>query len=126
MRYSSHGRHRHRWFADRSASGMSGANVKALVRAPGKTIFPAGVTEIVGDLTNISAMRSALSSVRTLYLLNAVVPDEVTQALITLTLAHEAGIERDVNFSRTRHRSMNRLRCSDGFTPDRYQSSMHR
>jgi hypothetical protein len=32
----------------------------------------------------------------------------------------------NVTFSRARRRSMNGLRCSDGFTPDRYQSSMHR
>jgi hypothetical protein len=30
----------------------------------------------------------------------------------------------NVTFSRARRRSMNGLRCSDGFTPDRYQSSM--
>jgi hypothetical protein len=33
------------------------------------------------------AMRNALSGVSTLFLLNAVVPDEVTQALIALNLA---------------------------------------
>jgi uncharacterized protein YbjT (DUF2867 family) len=33
------------------------------------------------------------------FLLNAVTPDEVTQALITLNLAREAGIERIVYFS---------------------------
>ncbi|GHD12431.1 NmrA family transcriptional regulator [Tianweitania populi] len=35
----------------------------------------------------------------TLFLLNAVVPDEFTQALIALNLAHEAGIERMVYLS---------------------------
>jgi uncharacterized protein YbjT (DUF2867 family) len=44
-------------------------------------------------------MRAALSSVRTLFLLNAVTPDEVTQALIALNLAQEAGIERIVYLS---------------------------
>jgi len=34
-----------------------------------------------------------------LFLLNAVTPDEVTQALITLSLAQEAGIKRIVYFS---------------------------
>ena len=29
----------------------------------------------------------------------------------------------NVTFSRARRRSMNGLRCSDGFTPDRYQSA---
>jgi uncharacterized protein YbjT (DUF2867 family) len=74
----------------------AGADVKALVRQPGKLSFPAGVTEVVGDLTDVSSLRAALSSVRTLFLLNAVTPDEVTQALIALNLAREAGIDRIV------------------------------
>jgi uncharacterized protein YbjT (DUF2867 family) len=77
----------------------AGAEVKALVRTPGKVSFPKGVTEVAGDLTNVAAMRTALSSVRTLFLLNAVVADEVTQALITLNLARDAGIERIVYLS---------------------------
>jgi uncharacterized protein YbjT (DUF2867 family) len=77
----------------------AGADVKALVRQPGKLNFPAGVTEVVGDLTDVPSLRTALSSVRTLFLLNAVTPDELTQALIALNLAREAGIERIVYLS---------------------------
>ena len=77
----------------------AGAEVKALVRQPGKRVFPAGVTEVVADLTDVASMRAALSSARTLFLLNAVTPDEVTQALIALNLAKEAGIERIVYLS---------------------------
>lgn len=77
----------------------AGADVKALVRQPGKLSFPVGVTEVVGDLTDVSSLRAALSSVRTLFLLNAVTPDEMTQALIALNLAREAGIERIVYLS---------------------------
>lgn len=77
----------------------AGAEVKALVRQAGKREFPAGVTEVVADLTDVVSMRLALASVRTLFLLNAVTPDEVTQALITLNLAREAGIERIVYLS---------------------------
>lgn len=77
----------------------AGAEVKALVRQAGKREFPAGVTEVVADLTDVASMRIALASVRTLFLLNAVTPDEVTQALITLNLAREAGIERVVYLS---------------------------
>ncbi|MBB3845611.1 uncharacterized protein YbjT (DUF2867 family) [Xanthomonas arboricola] len=54
---------------------------------------------MVADLTDVASMRGALSSVRTLFLLNAVTPDEVTQALIALNLAKEAGIERIVYLS---------------------------
>ncbi|EGH63774.1 hypothetical protein PSYAC_02472 [Pseudomonas syringae pv. actinidiae str. M302091] len=77
----------------------AGADVRALVRQPGKRDVPAGVTEVVADLTDVPSMRAALASVRTLFLLNAVTPDEVTQALITLNLAQEAGIERVVYLS---------------------------
>lgn len=77
----------------------SGADVRALVRQPGKVSFPQGVTEVVGDMTDVASMRAALASARTLFLLNAVTPDEVTQALITLNLAREAGIERVVYLS---------------------------
>lgn len=77
----------------------AGADVTALVRTRGKVAFPNGVTEVVGDLTDVPSIRAALASARTLFLLNAVTPDEVTQALIALNLAREAGIERIVYLS---------------------------
>jgi len=77
----------------------AGAEVSAFVRTPRKQRFPAGVEEVVGDLTDVASLRAALSSVRTLFLLNAVTPDEVTQALVALNLAREAGIERVVYLS---------------------------
>jgi uncharacterized protein YbjT (DUF2867 family) len=77
----------------------AGADVKALVRTPGKVTFPKGVTEVVGDLTDVEATRAAFASVRTLFLLNAVVADEVTQALTALNLARDAGVERIVYLS---------------------------
>jgi uncharacterized protein YbjT (DUF2867 family) len=76
-----------------------GADVRALVRDPAKADFPAGVAVAQGDLLDIDALRSALSGVSTLFLLNGVVPDEFTQALIALNLAREAGIERIVYLS---------------------------
>jgi uncharacterized protein YbjT (DUF2867 family) len=75
------------------------AEVRALVRKPGTRSFPAGVAEVAGDLTDVASLRAALSSVRTLFLLNAVTPDEVTQALVALNLARDAGIERIVYLS---------------------------
>jgi uncharacterized protein YbjT (DUF2867 family) len=77
----------------------AGAQVSAFVRTPGKQGFPAGVKEVVGDLTDVPSLRAALSSARTLFLLNAVTPDEVTQALVALNLAREARIERVVYLS---------------------------
>lgn len=76
-----------------------GATVKALVRDPAKADFPAGVSVVQGDLMNPDSLRSAFEGVSTLFLLNAVVPDEFTQALITLNLARDAGIERVVYLS---------------------------
>ena len=76
-----------------------GANVRALVRDPAKANLPAGVTVVQGDLLDVDSMRSALSGVSTLFLLNAVVADEFTQALITLNLARAAGVERIVYLS---------------------------
>lgn len=76
-----------------------GAGVHALARAPEKAQFPPGITPVKGDLMDVDAMRSALTAANTLFLLNAVTPDEVTQALITLNLAREACIERIVYFS---------------------------
>lgn len=77
----------------------AGADVRALVRSPGKLALPAGVKEVVGDLREVSTLRPALAGVRTLFVLNAVVPDELTQALNILNLAHQAGIERIVYLS---------------------------
>jgi uncharacterized protein YbjT (DUF2867 family) len=76
-----------------------GADVRALVRDPTKAKFPAGIAIAQGDLLDVDALRGALSGVSTLFLLNAVVPDEFTQALIALNLAREAGIERIVYLS---------------------------
>lgn len=76
-----------------------GADVRALVRNPAKANVPAGVTVIQGDLLDVDSLRSAFSGVSTFFLLNAVVPDEFTQALIALNLAREAGIERIVYLS---------------------------
>lgn len=76
-----------------------GAKVRALVRDPKKTSFPAGVEIAQGDLLDVDALRAAFKGVSTLFLLNAVVPDEFTQALIALNLAREAGIERVVYLS---------------------------
>jgi uncharacterized protein YbjT (DUF2867 family) len=76
-----------------------GATVHALTRNPAKATFPQGVRAVAGEMTDVESMRAVLKGVDTLFLLNAVVTDEVTQALITLSLAREAGIQRIVYFS---------------------------
>lgn len=76
-----------------------GANVRALVRDPSKAKFVDTVSVVQGDLLDVDALRSAFDGVSTLFLLNAVVPDEFTQALVALNLARAAGIERVVYLS---------------------------
>ena len=76
-----------------------GAPVRALVRNLAKADFPTGVDVVEGDLLDVDALRRAFDGVSTLFLLNAVVPDEFTQALVTLNVAREAGVQRVVYLS---------------------------
>lgn len=76
-----------------------GADVRALVRDPSKVNFPEGVNVVKGDFLDVDSLRSAFDGVSTLFLLNAVVPDEFTQALIALNVARSVGIERIVYLS---------------------------
>ena len=76
-----------------------GADVRALVRDKSKANFPASVDIAQGDLLDVDALRSAMAGVSTLFLLNGVVADEYTQALVALAVAREAGIERIVYLS---------------------------
>lgn len=71
-----------------------GADVRALVRDPAKANLPAGVGVAHGDLLDVDSLRSALAGISTLFLLNAVGADEFTQAVTTLNVAREAGVER--------------------------------
>lgn len=79
--------------------GRRGADVRALVRNPARADFPAGVDVAQGDLLDVDSLRAAFSGVSTLFLLNGVVPDEFTQALVALAAAREAGVERIVYLS---------------------------
>ena len=76
-----------------------GSDVRALVRDPSKADFPASVGVVQGDLLDVDALRKAMTGVSTLFLLNGVVADEYTQALIALNIARQAGIERIVYLS---------------------------
>lgn len=76
-----------------------GADVRALVRDPAKANFPAGVGVVQGDLLDPDSVRAAVQGVSTLFLLNAVAPDEFTQALIALNVAREAGVKHVVYLS---------------------------
>ncbi len=76
-----------------------GARVRALARTPATAHLPDGVEVVQGDPLDVDALRQAFRGVSTLFLLNAVVADEFTQALITLNVAREAGVKRVVYLS---------------------------
>ena len=75
------------------------AKVRVLTRNPASADFPAAVEVMQGDLLDLAALRRAFSGVSTLFLLNAVTGDEFTQALITLNIARESGVEQVVYLS---------------------------
>jgi uncharacterized protein YbjT (DUF2867 family) len=77
----------------------SGAEVRALTRTPEKAQFPAGVTAVKGDLSDVDAVRQAINGVSTLFLLAPNAADELTQALQTLNVAREAGVKGVVYLS---------------------------
>ena len=76
-----------------------GVVVHALTRDPAKTRFPDGVVPIKGDMLDVGSMRSTLSQVSTLFLLNAVTPQELSEAILTLNLAREVGVRQVVYLS---------------------------
>lgn len=78
--------------------GLS-ADIRALTRSPDTAQLPAGVAAVRGDLADPDSVRAALEGVSTLFLLAPNVADELTQAMLTLTVAREAGIKGIVYLS---------------------------
>ncbi|WP_010186296.1 NmrA/HSCARG family protein [Sphingomonas sp. PAMC 26605] len=76
-----------------------GAEIRALTRSPEKARFLDGVTAVKGDLSDIDSVRAALAGVSTLFLLAPNAPDELTQAMLTLDAAREAGVKGIVYLS---------------------------
>lgn len=70
----------------------AGTAIHALTRSPETARLPAGITAVKGDLSDIDSVRAALAGVSTLFLLAPNVPDELTQAMLTLNAAREAGL----------------------------------
>jgi len=71
-----------------------GAQVRVLARKqPQAGKLPAGVEVAIGDLLDPVAVEQAMRGVDKLFLLNAVSPDELTQALIAYGLAKRAGVK---------------------------------
>ena len=76
-----------------------GAQVRALVRNQGQAKVPDGVETLVGDLLDPVSVQKALQGVDKLYLLNAVVPDELTRGLIAFDLAKRMKLQQVVYHS---------------------------
>jgi len=76
-----------------------GIEVRALTRSPESASFPAGVTAVKGDLSDIDGFRAALEGVSTLFLLGPNVADESTQVLLALNAARDAGVKGVVYLS---------------------------
>jgi uncharacterized protein YbjT (DUF2867 family) len=74
-------------------------DVRALTRSPATAQLPSGVTPVSGDLADIDTLRAALDGVSTLFLLAPNVADELTQAMLALTVAREAGVKGIVYLS---------------------------
>jgi len=76
------------------------ANVRVLARKPSEEgNLPAGVEVAIGDLLDPVSLEKALMGVDKLYLLNAVVPDELTQGLIAYNLAKRLKLKHIVYHS---------------------------
>ncbi|HEX4740885.1 MAG TPA: NmrA family NAD(P)-binding protein [Caulobacteraceae bacterium] len=80
---------------------LQGRNVtvRALTRSPGTAQLPSGATPVRGELADVEAMRTALSGVSTLFLLAPNVADELTQVMLALELARDAGVRGVVYLS---------------------------
>ena len=76
-----------------------GADVRALTRSPETAQLPAGITAVRGDLADPDSVRTALTGVSTLFVLAPNVADELTQAMLTLTVAGEADVKGIVYLS---------------------------
>jgi uncharacterized protein YbjT (DUF2867 family) len=71
-----------------------GAEVRVLVRKqPEAGKLPAGVEAAIGDLLDPVSVEQAMQGVDKLFLLNAVVTDELTQALIAYGVAKRVGLK---------------------------------
>ena len=74
------------------------ADIRLLVRKEGDPT-PKGVEIVVGDLLDPVSVQKAMHGVDKLYLLNAVVPDELTQGLIAYDLARKLKLKHIVYHS---------------------------
>ena len=76
------------------------ADIRVLIRKPeDASRIPPGIESVMGDLLDPVSLEAALQGVDKLYLLNAVVPDELTQGLIAYDLAKKRKLKHIVYHS---------------------------
>jgi uncharacterized protein YbjT (DUF2867 family) len=73
--------------------------VRALTRSPEAAKLPVGITPIGGDLADVDSLRVALKGADALFLLAPNVADELTQAMLAMSVARESGIKGIVYLS---------------------------
>ncbi len=72
---------------------QEGADGRALTRSPAKAGLPNGVEAVGGDLLDVDALRGAMRDVDAMFLLSAVVPEELAATLTALNVAREARLK---------------------------------
>ena len=77
----------------------SGLELRALTRTPEQSRFADGIAAVKGDLSDVDAVRRAMSGVSTLFLLAPNAADELTQALQALSVAREMDVKGIVYLS---------------------------
>jgi uncharacterized protein YbjT (DUF2867 family) len=73
--------------------------VRALTRSPETAKLPAGITPVGGDLADVDSLRAAIKGVDTLFLLAPNVADELTQAMLAVSVARESDVKGIVYLS---------------------------
>lgn len=76
-----------------------GIEIRALTRSPETARFASGVTPVRGELADPDSLRAALEGISTLFVLAPNVADELTQAMLSLTMARDAGVKGIVYLS---------------------------
>lgn len=76
-----------------------GLSFRIMTRSPETARVPENVQVVKGDFSDLTSLRAAMDGISTLFLLNAVSPDELHQAITAVNAAHESGIRNVVYLS---------------------------
>lgn len=76
-----------------------GLSIRVMTRSPETSSFPKSIQVVKGDFADLASLRSAMEGVSTLFLLNAVRPDELHHGITAVNAAHQAGVRNIVYLS---------------------------